>query len=142
MALEDLAEAVDHHTEAGRRYAFSEMLEQFRGMLLRELDYRLEAANLQTLAESLEDRAEIIVPRPVEDYTTSRVLTMELVRGTKVSELSRWLGRSIPSWTRTASSAGTRTSCSAGTSFRRSPPSPCCRRPWRQASWLSGCTVA
>lgn len=86
-ALEDLADAVDHHTEAGRRYAFGEMLDQFRGMLLRELDYRLEAANLRALAENLEDRSEIVVPRPVEDYTTSRVLTMEYVRGTKVSEL-------------------------------------------------------
>src|SRR3954449_12596159 len=45
-ALEDIAEFLDGHTEFGRRYEFTKMLQQFRKSLLRELDYRQELQNL------------------------------------------------------------------------------------------------
>jgi predicted unusual protein kinase regulating ubiquinone biosynthesis (AarF/ABC1/UbiB family) len=84
----EIAAFLDKHTDAGRRYAFQDMLEQFRKSLLRELDYRREALNLKTLGKNLADYPRLVVPQPIDDYTTSRVLTMEYVRGTKVTELS------------------------------------------------------
>src|SRR3954451_9653850 len=42
-ALEEIAEFFDKHTDLGRRYQFTQMLDQFRKSVLRELDYRLEA---------------------------------------------------------------------------------------------------
>src|SRR5436305_3107171 len=39
-ALEEIAEFLDKHTEFGRRYELTWMLDQFRKTLLRELDYR------------------------------------------------------------------------------------------------------
>ncbi len=80
-ALEDLAEAVDHHTEAGRRYAFGEMLEQFRGMLLQELDYRQEAANL--LVERLPGRLNAILDALADDRfrVTVDAMDEELLTG-------------------------------------------------------------
>lgn len=86
-AFGQIATLVDKHTEVGRRFAFQDMLEEFRKTLLRELDYRREAANLVTLAHNLRHYHRLIVPRPVDDYTTSRVLTMDYVRGTKVTDL-------------------------------------------------------
>jgi ubiquinone biosynthesis protein len=86
-ALEDIAEFVDAHTEAGRRYGFAGILHEFRKALLNELDYDKEAQNLLTLARNLSSFDRIVVPRPVEDYTTSRVLTMELIRGTKITRV-------------------------------------------------------
>jgi predicted unusual protein kinase regulating ubiquinone biosynthesis (AarF/ABC1/UbiB family) len=85
--LEEIAEAADQHTEAGRRLGFSGMLDEFRKALLRELDYRQEARNLETLAQNLREFDCILVPAPVDDYTTSRVLTTEYVRGQKVTSL-------------------------------------------------------
>jgi predicted unusual protein kinase regulating ubiquinone biosynthesis (AarF/ABC1/UbiB family) len=64
------------------------MVEEFRRTLLRELDYRREAANLVTLGKNLADYPRLVVPQPIDDYTTSRVLTMEYVKGTKITELS------------------------------------------------------
>ncbi|HEY2799586.1 MAG TPA: AarF/UbiB family protein [Chthoniobacterales bacterium] len=87
-ALEDIAEFLDHHTEIGKRYEFCQLLEQFRNSLLQELDYRQEASNLTTLREQLRDFPRLIVPAPISDYCTSRVLTMELVPGKKVTDLS------------------------------------------------------
>ena len=85
--LEEIAETADEHTEAGRKFGFAGMLQEFRKTLLRELDYRQEFRNLETLALNLADFDRIVIPAPVEDYTTSRVLTMEYVRGQKVTSL-------------------------------------------------------
>ena len=87
-ALAEIARALDDHTEWGRRFHSSDFLEEFRDVLLRELDYRREAANLLLLGKNLARFERIVVPQPVDDYTTERVLTMDLVRGRKVTELS------------------------------------------------------
>jgi predicted unusual protein kinase regulating ubiquinone biosynthesis (AarF/ABC1/UbiB family) len=86
-AMDELAGLLDAHTELGRRYGLEAMLDEFRTTLLRELDYRREAQNLTTLADHLQSFEMIVVPRPVESYTTSRVLTMDFVPGRKVTEL-------------------------------------------------------
>jgi ubiquinone biosynthesis protein len=88
-ALADIAEFLDEHTEMGRRYEFGRILEEFRRSLLRELDYRQEAQNLTLLRRNLSDFETIVVPAPVDDYTTSRVLTMEYISGTKITSLSQ-----------------------------------------------------
>jgi ubiquinone biosynthesis protein len=91
-ALEEIAEFLDNHTEMGKRYEFGEMLDQFRKSLLRELDYRQELNNLTTLRRNLQEYESIVIPEPIADYSTSRVLTMEYVHGRKVTDLSP-LGR-------------------------------------------------
>ena len=87
-ALSEIAEFLDKHTETGRRYEFQRILTEFRRNLMRELDYRIEARNLETVAKSVEDIEQIVVPAPINDYTTSRVLTMEYVSGRKITELT------------------------------------------------------
>ncbi|HKI02596.1 MAG TPA: AarF/UbiB family protein [Thermoanaerobaculia bacterium] len=87
-AFAQIAAMIDKHTEIGRRFAFQDMLEEFRKTLLRELDYRREALNLVTLGTNLRHYDRLVIPRPVDDYTTSRVLTMDYVRGTKITDLS------------------------------------------------------
>jgi predicted unusual protein kinase regulating ubiquinone biosynthesis (AarF/ABC1/UbiB family) len=86
-ALRELAEFADAHTALGRRYGFAAMLEEFRKSMLRELDYRQEAVNLRTLRANLADFPRIHVPEPVDDYTTSRVLTMDFIGGRKLTSL-------------------------------------------------------
>lgn len=64
------------------------LLEEFRRTLLAELDYREEARNMVALANQLREYDTIIVPLPIDDYTTSRVLTMDYVPGTKITSVS------------------------------------------------------
>jgi ubiquinone biosynthesis protein len=87
-ALDEIAEFLDSHTTAGKRYEFCQMLDQFRKSLVRELDYRQEANNLTTIGEHLKDFPRIIVPAPIADYSSSRVLTMEYIHGKKITDLS------------------------------------------------------
>ncbi len=86
-AMMQIAQFFDHHTETGRRYRFSRILEEFQRNLVRELDYRQEARNLSRLHEHLRDFPRIIVPRPIDDYTTSRILTMDYIQGKKVTAI-------------------------------------------------------
>jgi len=87
-ALAEIAAFADTHTEMGRKFGFATMLEEFRKTLLRELDYQTEARNLQTLAANLAAYDRIVVPLPVEDYTASRVLTIDFIRGHKITRLN------------------------------------------------------
>lgn len=87
-AIGEVAGFLDAHTDTGRRFALADLLAQFRTSLLRELDYRREAQNLTTLHDNLARHERLLVPLPVDDYTSSRVLTMTHVSGTKVTALS------------------------------------------------------
>ena len=85
--LAEIAAFADRHSEAGRRYGFSELLRQFRRSLEGELDYRREASNLATLGRIVRRYDRLVVPSPVHDYTTATVLTMDYVPGRKVTDL-------------------------------------------------------
>jgi ubiquinone biosynthesis protein len=87
-AFHELAGALDRHTEMGRRYRFRSVLHELEKSLLQEMDYEAEAANLVALGTNLERYDALVVPRPIPDYTTSRVLTMERLDGTSLSHLS------------------------------------------------------
>src|SRR5258706_7395344 len=75
------------HSEAGQRFRIGAMFEEFGRSMLRELDFRQEAMHLAALGASLKEIPEILVPQPLPDYSTSRVLTMEFVPGKKITEL-------------------------------------------------------
>lgn len=85
--LEELADTLERFTETGRRYALQQVAAELRRSLLEELDYRLEAANLTALGENLREFDRIVVPRPVQDYCSSRVLSMDYVQGRKITAI-------------------------------------------------------
>ena len=87
-ALGEIAHFVDSHTELGRRYEFENMLVDLRKSLLRELDYTIEASNMVTIAQNLSEFDQIEIPEPIDDFTTTRVLTMEHISGKKITALS------------------------------------------------------
>jgi ubiquinone biosynthesis protein len=86
-AMQEAAGLLDAHTEVGRRFQLSGLMKEFRKTLARELDYRLEAQNLVNFGSLLAEFTRLVVPQPVDDYTTQRVLTMDYVRGRKVTQI-------------------------------------------------------
>lgn len=87
-ALGEIAHFLDEHTELGRRYDFDNMLINLRKSLLRELDFTSEANNLNTIRQNLAEFEEIVIPEPIDDFTTTRVLTMEYIPGKKITDLN------------------------------------------------------
>lgn len=89
--LMQMAEFLDR-TPLGERFEFHKMVEEFRRTLMRELDYRQEARNMKVLAGNLEGFSLVVVPLPIDAYSSSRMLTMEYISGRKITELTP-LGR-------------------------------------------------
>lgn len=87
-SLGEIAHFLDQHTELGRRYEFENMLVNLRKSLLRELDFTIEANNLHTIGLNLAEFENIVVPEPVDDFTTTRVLTMDYIPGKKITALN------------------------------------------------------
>jgi predicted unusual protein kinase regulating ubiquinone biosynthesis (AarF/ABC1/UbiB family) len=87
-ALASLAGQADRITDLGRRVRFADWVHEFRKTLMAELDYRSEAETLDRFNVHFAGYPELFVPDPVWDLTRARVLTMELVDGTKATELS------------------------------------------------------
>ena len=88
VTFHEIATVIDK-VGAARNVDAARVIEEFKHTLLAELDYREEARNLVTIAHQLRDFENIIVPLPVDDFTTARVLTMDYVGGTKITAVSR-----------------------------------------------------
>lgn len=86
--LDEIAQFLTAHTDAGRRYDLSGMVNEFRASIILELDYVQEANHLRLLGANLQEFDTIVVPQPVDGYTSARVLTMDYVSGTKVTAIS------------------------------------------------------
>lgn len=86
--LEQIAVLMDRHTELGRHVGFELQLAEMRRTLLGELDYRREASHLASVGRKLDEFERIAVPRPIDELTTERVLTMEYLSGTKIGDIT------------------------------------------------------
>jgi ubiquinone biosynthesis protein len=86
--FKDIAVVIDR-LGAARNVDATRVLEEFKRTMLAELDYREEARNLVTIAHELRDFATIVVPLPIDDFTTARILTMDYISGTKITSVSR-----------------------------------------------------
>jgi predicted unusual protein kinase regulating ubiquinone biosynthesis (AarF/ABC1/UbiB family) len=64
------------------------MLLDLRRSLLREFDFKTEANNLIAIADNLNEFQRIVLPEPIDDFTTARVLTMTFIAGKKITSLS------------------------------------------------------
>ena len=87
-ALDQIAQFVNSHSAAGKQYDLPGMVEEFRTAITAELDYVREADHLRLIGKNLAEFKAIVVPQPVDGYTSTRVLTMDYVSGTKVTAIS------------------------------------------------------
>ncbi len=65
------------------------ILDEFASRIFEEMDYTCEGANADRFAEYYGQVAEIYVPKIYWEYTAHRVLTMEWIEGTKLTELEK-----------------------------------------------------
>lgn len=86
--LMSISEKLETYSEMGRNYAIHSVIEELRYVLLKELDYTLEAQNLATLKNNLVEFEHMFIPSPILDYCSSKVLTMEFVEGGKITKVS------------------------------------------------------
>jgi ubiquinone biosynthesis protein len=85
--MQNAVRVVSARSDYARSVDMVGMVEQFGTSVLAELNYHGEAYNSFRLAENLKDLPGVHVPRVFPELSTSRVLTMEFIRGVKISNL-------------------------------------------------------
>jgi len=84
----DIAEMLEEHTSFGKKMNLAGAIEQARFTLINELNYVQEAQNMDQMRANLTQFPQIYIPQVIHDFSSGRVLTTELVRGAKVSNLT------------------------------------------------------
>jgi ubiquinone biosynthesis protein len=84
-----LAQHIEDHVEELKYHRPTKIFNEFRELLQKELDYEKESANIRTFQKMFEDDQGIYIMQVFPEYSTKKVLTMELVEGIRVRDLIR-----------------------------------------------------
>jgi ubiquinone biosynthesis protein len=85
--IAELASTGERRFLIARKVGLRAMVDEFAAGVLKELDYRNEAYHARRLRDNLMRFPEIHIPRVYDELSSERVLTMEFVRGVKVSHV-------------------------------------------------------
>ncbi|MDX2032094.1 MAG: AarF/ABC1/UbiB kinase family protein [Blastocatellia bacterium] len=93
--LLNLAAALARRWEFARRVDVVGLAQEFANTLRSELNYLQEGRNAERFAENFSDDPVVHIPAVYWETTTSRVLTLERIRGTKINDLAALDARGI-----------------------------------------------
>lgn len=86
-ALEKLLGIAMRFVDESRQFSLENLSTHFRETLYEEMDFEREARMMTEIAANFEDDDRVVIPEVVESHSTERVLTMEYVEGTKLSDV-------------------------------------------------------
>ena len=82
-----LASRVDKYIHQTRSFNLPVMIDEFERSIFKELDFSEEIMNIQNLAKNFKGISYIKIPDVYTEYSSSKVITMELIKGVTVSDL-------------------------------------------------------
>lgn len=85
--LRDLAGLAERRIPELKLYRPVRIVDEFARIIKREMDYTVEAGNMERFARQFQDNHRVRVPAVHRAFSTERVLTMEFVSGIKISEI-------------------------------------------------------
>jgi len=65
------------------------VVQEFAKYIAKEMDYLLEATNIERFSKNFKNEPHIYVPKVYRSYCTKKVLVMEFVEGIKISEIKK-----------------------------------------------------
>ncbi|MDD5014207.1 MAG: 2-polyprenylphenol 6-hydroxylase [Atribacterota bacterium] len=86
--LFDLARLTEKHIPASRLYDPVGIVEEFSKAIRLELDYGTEGRNAERFSKNFKDDKRIYTPKIYWDFSSRRILTMELIEGIKINNLN------------------------------------------------------
>ena len=87
--VREIARLINTRTDWGKKYGVMALVDEMSRTINEEMDYRFEATNADRLRWNLASMHRVQVPYMYWNLTTSRVLTMEMIKGVKVNDLNR-----------------------------------------------------
>jgi len=85
--MRSLAELLETAVKSSKRLHPVEIVEEFKKTILDELDMMREASNATQLRRNFENSDLLYVPKIYWSHTNDRVMTMERIYGTRISEI-------------------------------------------------------
>jgi predicted unusual protein kinase regulating ubiquinone biosynthesis (AarF/ABC1/UbiB family) len=79
----------------GQAFSLGNLADEFSKTIREEMDYAREGRMLQEIRGNFADNSDIVIPRVYDDYSDARVLTMQYIAGTKISNVSELEERDI-----------------------------------------------
>ncbi|NEZ04763.1 ubiquinone biosynthesis regulatory protein kinase UbiB [Wenzhouxiangella sp. XN201] len=93
--LRALARLARRYHPEGDRIRPDDLVEEFRRVILRELDMKAEAANASLLRRNFEGSSDLYIPQIHWQLTAARVLVMERVEGVPVKDIDELKRRGV-----------------------------------------------
>jgi ubiquinone biosynthesis protein len=84
-----LATLAENHIKEFEIHRPVKIIEEFARTVEREIDYRIEATNMERIARQFLDLPHAYIPLVFREFSTSRVLTTELIDGIKISKIDK-----------------------------------------------------
>ena len=85
--IRNFAARAARRSKTAARYDVVRLADEFVRMLREQLDYLQEARNAARFSVNFADDASVQIPLVFSDLTTSRVITLERIRGMKITDL-------------------------------------------------------
>jgi ubiquinone biosynthesis protein len=86
--LEHIAQQLHGHMEVVAPYDLPALVREIKKVLRLEIDFTREARHMQIAGNALAEDPNVSIPKVFGDFSTSRVLTMELIVGIKIKDLT------------------------------------------------------
>lgn len=85
--LENIAERAEKSFPYLKPYNPTGLIEEFSKQMRKELDFILDGKNAETIALNLKELPRIKVPKIYWEYSGSRLLVMEYIKGTRIDDI-------------------------------------------------------
>jgi ubiquinone biosynthesis protein len=85
--LEILARRFSERMEGVRVYNLPNLAQQIHRLMLEEIDFSRELRNMRIMRSMIGEEPGFVIPAVFPEFSTTRVLTMELARGRKLKDL-------------------------------------------------------
>lgn len=82
-----LADNIDKYLLQMKSFNLPAMASEFERSIFKELDYMEEVMNMENLSKNFKNIHYIKIPKVYHEYCTNKLITMELIKGTSVSDL-------------------------------------------------------
>ena len=78
---------ISSFVDEARAFSLSNLADEFARVIREEMDYRREARMLDEIRANFADDPKVAIPGVIKERSTTRVLTMEYISGTKITEI-------------------------------------------------------
>lgn len=87
--LRHLAVLAEANLDWARNYQVTDMIEEFSDALINELDYTIEARNVERIGKTHKHDSNIKIPEIYWDYSTKNVMVMDYIKGTPINHFEK-----------------------------------------------------